>query len=248
MSEAPTVIHVDRLDLAFAPRLWPFAVEHRAEIDTFFAALQRKNPALWNGRVLMLGGYTLADGVFKGEYLETDYASFAAWQHWGRSAVGVYDCFSAAAVMSSDGAFLLGVMGENTLNAGKIYFPCGTPDPSDIAAGRVDLEFSVWRELKEETGFDPGEFIVEPGWSTVFALPLIAHIKLLRSRLSADALRARALQHLAREQKPELCDIRIVRRPAVIEPAIRDWAAAFLAQRLVFRGTGSNVDLSRDNA
>jgi 8-oxo-dGTP pyrophosphatase MutT (NUDIX family) len=232
MRDAPTVVHVDRLDLAFAPRPWPFAVERRADIDAFFAALQRKNPALWNGRVLMLRGYTLADGVFKGEYLETDYASFAAWQNWGRPPVGVYDCFSAAAVRSSDGAFLLGMMGENTLNAGKIYFPCGTPDPSDIAGRRVDLEFSVRRELKEETGFDVGEFIAEPGWSTVFALPLVAHIKLLRSQLTANALRARSLQHLARENKPELCDIRIVRRPADLEPAIRDWAAAFLAQHL----------------
>src|SRR5450756_2174168 len=65
---------------------------------------------------------------------------------------------------------------------------------------RVDLDFSVRRELKEETGLDIAEFTAESGWTTVFDLPLIAHIKVLRSGESAEALRARVLDHLARER------------------------------------------------
>ena len=230
MCGTPTVILVDRLELSLMPQPWPFAVERRVAIDAQFAAWQQKNPALWNGPVLMLRHYALAHGVFRGEYLETDYASFAFWRHCGGPAAGVYDCFSAAAVQAADGAFLLGVMAPHTFNAGKIYFPCGTPDSNDIVGGRVDLEFSVRRELTEETGFDPAEFLMEPGWATVFDPPLIAHIKVFKSHESAEVLGRRALEHLAGEQKAELREIRIVRGAADINPEMESWSRAFLAQ------------------
>jgi len=229
------IVRHDRLDLTFAPKAWPFAQERRAEIDAWFAAGQRENPALWNGRVLLLHDYAVRDGVFRGQYLETDFASFAAWRDWGRPPAAIHDCFAAAAILTADRAFLLGVMGPHTANAGYTYFPCGTPDRDDIVGGRVDLDVSVRRELKEETGLDIAEFTAEPGWSTVFELPLIAHIKVLRSRQSAEQIRARILDYLAGEKQPELSDIRIVRSPADFEPAIRSWATAFLVQRFAVR-------------
>ncbi len=227
-----SVIHsIERLDLCFAPKPWVFANERRADIDGWFAAQQRENPALWNGRVLLLDEYAITNGVFRGSYLETDFASFAAWRHWGAPAAAVYDCFGAAAVVAADGAFLLGVMGPHTANAGRIYFPCGTPDPGDIVENRVDLDFSVRRELKEETGLDIAEFTAEPGWTTVIDASLIAHIKVLHSRESADALRARVLAHLASERQPELADIRILRSPADFDAAMPRFVTGFLNQR-----------------
>jgi 8-oxo-dGTP pyrophosphatase MutT (NUDIX family) len=227
------LFRVERLDLAFAPRPWPFAEERRAEIDAFFAELQRQNPALWNGRVLLLYRQRVSGGVFEGDYLETDYASFLAWRRWGSPPAGVRDCFSAAAIVSSDGAVLLGEMGPHTANAGKIYFPCGTPDPSDIVDGKVDLAWSVERELKEETGLDIAAFAAEPGWTTVVDGPLIVQVRTLRSAQPADELRARMLAHLASEAQPELSDIRIVRGPADYAPAmpafVMAWLDAFFA-------------------
>ena len=230
MSAGVFLVHVDRLDLTFAPKSWAFAQERRPEIDAYFAALQREKPAIWNGRVLLLYHQVLADGVFRGAYLETDFASFAAWRHWGMPAAG-YDCFGAAVIATVDGAFLLGHMGAHTASAGYIYFPCGTPEPGDIVDGKVDLDFSVRRELKEETGFDVAEFTAEPGWTTVVDGGLIAQLKVLRSNESAEALRARMLEHLAREKQPELSDIRIVRGPADLDPAMPRFVTAFLAQR-----------------
>jgi 8-oxo-dGTP pyrophosphatase MutT (NUDIX family) len=123
---------------------------------------------------------------------------------------------------------LLGVMGQQNFNAGSIYFPCGTPDPSDIIDGKVDLDFSVRRELKEETGIDAAGLEIEPGWTTVIDGPLIAHIKTLRSHESAETLRARMLAHLAREAQPELSNVRIVRGPADFDPAMPGFVTAFL--------------------
>lgn len=226
--QEPAVVSVDHLDLTFDPRPWPFAVERRAEIDAFFAQLQREKPAVWNGRTLLLYECAMTEGVLRGRYLETDYASFTAWCTWGRPPAGAYDCFGAGAVITADNAVLVGVMGPHNFNAGHIYFPCGTPDPSDIINGKVDLDFSVRRELKEETGIDVSELTMEPGWIAIVDGNLIAHIKPLRSPENAESLRDRILAHLASEDEPELSDIRIVRGPADFDPAMTRWVTAFL--------------------
>jgi len=228
MNEAPAVFRVERLELSFVPKPWAFAAEKRAEIDAYFAALQRQKPKIWNGRVLLLHHQLVSDGVFKGDFLETDFASFVAWRQWGFPAAGVRDCFGAGAIVSADGAVLLGVMGAHTANAGRIYFPCGTPDPSDIMGGKVDFERSVQRELEEETGLAVEAFAADPGWTTVVDGALIAQIKVLRSGEQTQALRARMLDHLKRERQPELADIRIVRGPADFDKAMPRFVTTFL--------------------
>lgn len=225
---SPAIFPVERLALSFAPKSWAFAVERRAEIDAFFEGLKCEKPAIWNGRVLLLHHQQVRDSVFSGEFLETDYASFAAWTAWGRPPAGVRDCFGAAALLAGDGAFLLGVMGPHTFHAGRIYFPCGTPDPDDIADGEVDLDFSVWRELEEETGLTGAEVDVRSGWTTVVDGSLISQIKLMRARQDAESLRARILTHLSRERQPELADIRIVRGQKDFDAAMPRYVTAFL--------------------
>jgi 8-oxo-dGTP pyrophosphatase MutT (NUDIX family) len=223
-----SVFKVDRLELAFAPKPWAFAEDKKEEIAAYFAELRRRKPAVWNGRVLLLHRHVLSEGVFQGDYLETDYAGFRAWCAWGMPETGVRDCFGAGAVISSDGAVLLGVMGPHTANAGQIYFFAGTPDPSDIFDGRVDLKASVARELKEETGCDIDEFDAAPDWIVVLDEGRIVQIKILRSAETAEALRERMLAYLAREKQPELEDIRIVRGVRDIAPAMQPFTTAFL--------------------
>ncbi len=228
----PVELHsVDRLELTFEPKPWPFAQQRQAEIAANFERMRREKPALYNGRVLLLHRYDLAGGVLRGAYLDTDYASFTYWirQSWPDG--GVYDCFGTAAMQAADGAFLLGEMGPHTFNAGQIYFPCGTPGPEDVHGGTVDLDFSVRRELTEETGLDAADFTAESGWTIAFDGALIVAIKVLRSGLAAEPLRARIVDWMARQRQPELADIRIVRGSADFDPHMRRFVRAFLAQR-----------------
>lgn len=225
------VIRTARLELLFRPKIWTFANERRTDIDAHFVRLQKAKPELWNGRVLLAHEHSLSGGVFRAALLETDYASFRAWRDWRAADAGVCDCFAAAAIRTADGAFLLGEMGNHTANAGQIYFPCGTPDPSDIKGGLVDLDGSVARELTEETGLSVSEFSAEPGWFTVIDGSLIAHIKLLHAGEAAEALRARIVEHLKRETQPELADIRIARSSADFDAMMPNFVTAFLAQQ-----------------
>jgi 8-oxo-dGTP pyrophosphatase MutT (NUDIX family) len=224
----PRVAVFERLEMMFVPKPWRFADEHSAEIGSSFAEMQRAKPELWNGRVLLLYEHEIAGRLFRGRFLETDYASFKVWRAWGMPEAGVCDCFALGALRAADGAFLLGVMGPHTANAGEIYCPAGTPDPIDLVGAAVDFERSVRRELAEETGLTPADYAAEPGWRTVIDGPTIAHFKVLNARQDAATLRACILDFLARDPLPELCDIRIVRGPADLDPMIPDFVAVFL--------------------
>lgn len=227
MSEL-SVAAIDRLDFAFAPWPWRFAAEHRARIDEHFAERRRAVPELWNGRVLLLHEYAMSDATLRGAFFETDFASFVAWRDWGFPPAEAVNCFAMGAIRASDGAFLAGVMGAKTANAGRIYFPAGTPDPDDIVGTRVDLAGSVLREVAEETGLGREHFEPEPGWHAVLTGPRIALMKILRAHEPAEALRARILNHIAGEAQPELADVRIIRSEADFDPMMPEFVPAFL--------------------
>jgi 8-oxo-dGTP pyrophosphatase MutT (NUDIX family) len=222
------IVRIRRLELVFAPRPWPFAEARRAEIARHFDRLKQTKPAIWNGRILLLHDHAVDGDVFRGAYLETDYASFVAWRDWGFPDATVRHCFSLGALRASDGSFLLGVMNSHTLNAGKIYFPTGVPDPSDIVGGMVDLAASARREMAEETGLHADAYEAEDGWYCVLAKPHIAHFKVLRAHDTAVALCARIRAHLAREVEPELADVRIVRGPPDLDPMMPLTVTTFL--------------------
>jgi 8-oxo-dGTP pyrophosphatase MutT (NUDIX family) len=223
------VIAVERLDLRLEQHPWPWAEANRAFIDRHFEMARREHPALWNGRVLLLHRFAIEANLFRGAYLETDFAAFLAWRDAGFPDPSVKNCFSMGALRAADGAFFLGRMARQTANAGKIYFPAGTPDPGDVRPdGTVDLMGSVLRELKEETGLLAGEVSPGPRWQAVLAGARIGLMRPLRVREDCEKLAARIRAFIAREKSPELEDIVIVRKPADLVPEIPDFVRAYL--------------------
>jgi hypothetical protein len=220
---------LDRAEITSEPWSWPFATDRRADIDGFFTTLQRERPGVWNGRALLLNRYAIRDGILRGTCFETDYASLCAWRDWRFPDPSVHNIFAAAALQSADGAWLLGEMAPDTAAAGLRYFPCGTPEPSDVdATGTLDLEGNLVRELREETGLDMAELAVVPGWSFVRDRCYIALMKHLTARQSADELRARIMGIIAQQQRPELVDIHIVRGPNELDPRMPHFMTMFL--------------------
>jgi len=224
-----------RADFSFQPWAWPFAQRRRAEIDAHFAARRARTPELWNGRVLLLRDWHLDGDALTGTFFETDFASFIAWRDWGFPDADATNCFSMGALRASDGAYLLGVMASHTANAGRAYFPAGTPEPEDIAGNTVDLAANVLREVAEETGLTAADFDVAAGWTAVFAGRRVALMKELQAREPAEALRGRILRHLARERQPELSDMRIVRDRGGFQADVPEFVTAFLEHVLPAR-------------
>ena len=225
----PPVIHrVTALDLPVRPWSWPFAQARRAEIDAHFASEQRTRPALWNGRVLLGRNPHFSGDRLTADYFETGFASFLAWRDWGFPDNSVFNGFGMGALLCNDGAFVLGEMADHTANAGRIYFPSGTPDLDDVKGGRLDVEGSVIRELEEETGLGPGDYRAEPHWDCVNTGVAIAAIRILHVDMTGEALRTRIEANLAGQRQPELNRIHLVRGRGDLSAAMPRFVTAYL--------------------
>lgn len=230
----PAVIHrVTTLDLTFEPFAWPFATERRAEIDAHFIASQREKPRMWNGRVLLGRKPSFREGRLTASYFETDFASLLAWRDWGFPKKGdVFNGFGMGALRCADGAFVLGEMAAHTANAGRIYFPSGTPDLNDVAGGAVDIAGSVIREVEEETGLTPAEYRTEPHWDCVVSDASIAMMRTLHVDACGEAVKLQIETNLARQARPELSAIHLVRAISDLTKDMPRFVTAFVAQEL----------------
>ena len=132
------------------------------------------------------------------------------------------------ALRSADGAFVLGEMGQHTANAGRIYFPSGTPDLDDVRDGAVDIAGSVAREVEEETGLAEADYNANPHWDCVVSGAAIAMIRILHVDMPGEALRARIKASLARQPQPELSAIHLVRETRDLTAAMPRFVTAFI--------------------
>ncbi len=219
---------VRTLELAVSGAPWAFAEEKRTEIAAHFAKVREAKPAIWNGKVLLCRSPRAEGGVHRAEYFETDFASFLAWRDWGFPDKSVFNSFGSGALRSADGAFVLGRMSAHTANAGRIYFPAGTPDPNDVADGRVDLAMSIAREVAEEVGLDPSAYRASEDWTTVETGQVVACMRLLQSPLSAVELKLRIEAFIRSEASPELSGVKLVRSRADFDPQMPTFITAFL--------------------
>lgn len=221
------ITRLERLDLLVGSREWPYARENAALIAAHFAAEAEKRP-LWNGQLLLMHDWRIdgANGV--GQYFQTDFASFLTWRDLGFADPDIRNGFGMAALRSAEGHFVLGEMAGTTANAGKVYFPAGTPDPLDVRGDRLDMEGSVRRELAEETGLGDAECTFSPEWVAVDAGPRLALMKPVHSRLPAEELARRILAHGHTGEHPEFSAVRMVRTREDFTEAMPPFIRAYL--------------------
>jgi 8-oxo-dGTP pyrophosphatase MutT (NUDIX family) len=208
----PQIIPLKGLNARYEPVTWDFAEKNRGDIEAHWQKLITEKPALFNGIVLMQHRFAIEDGIYYAAYAPVDYASFTAWIKFGQPGAPRRNGFAMGALRSSDGAFLLGVMGAHTFNSGKMYFAAGTPDMGDVTAdGIVDLATSLTRELQEETGIRTEEITVGDQWTVVLDGFRCAFLKPVTLQYDAKTARQIIMDRLASDTDQELSDIAIVR-------------------------------------
>ncbi|HEX2553841.1 MAG TPA: NUDIX hydrolase [Microvirga sp.] len=220
MDRTVAISRVARLDAVCAPFDWTWARENRGAIAANWAQRSADKPQMFNGRVLLVSRYEEAGETVRPTYFATDFADFLGWRDLGYPDDTIANGFAMAALQGSDGAYVCGVMGGGTANAGRVYFPSGTPDLSDLRPdGTVDLAGSVTRELAEETGLVPDPAAVADHWIVVRQWPAIAFLRPVVFAEPAEALAQRIRDAVAAQGEPELAGARVIRGPADIDEA-----------------------------
>lgn len=234
------ILEVDRLDCRFVDHHWGFAIERIDMIERHWRERRRANPALYDGWVLLASRVSRAIGedgarILRMSFFKTRFSRFIAWRDLGWPDKSIYNCFSMPAVRAHDGAYLVGEMGPSHSFAGQLYFPCGTPDPSDIVAGGgVDLAGSLARELAEETGLDAAKARgAAANWTVIFDRQNVACVKRLDFDAPSQALAAKVKAFLAAERAPELADAHMISSPeALSDVRLPPFMVAYLMRAL----------------
>lgn len=206
-----------RCDLTLGEGAWPFETERAAEIREHWRDAVAEKPAMWDGRVLLMTEWSLADGVLDGRFADVAYSSYHAWKTWGFPDASVVNCFGSAMILSGDGALIYGIMAASTSNGGKIFPVAGMLDHQDVTEDRrIDISASVARELGEETGLSVSDcqrgerFAIRDG-------QLLSVAEVLQFNETADVLAARIREMIAADPDPELEDVVILRQASDLD-------------------------------
>jgi 8-oxo-dGTP pyrophosphatase MutT (NUDIX family) len=228
----------DRLDCRVVEHRWPFDADESGAIAEHWAERTRVNPSLYDGVVLLARRADAkvddtGDRVLDVEFFEARFSRFLAWRDFGWVDESVFNVFAMPALRTSDGAFLLGEMAPGHSYAGRIYFPCGTPDREDVVGDAVDLDGSLVRELAEEAGIAVAREDLAPSWRIVFAGQQVACMKIIDWPETAAEVRSRAEAFIASEPTPELSGVHLIsRRAELADPRISAFVAGFLESLL----------------
>lgn len=203
----------------------------RASVSGRWAAMLEANPHLWDGRILGVSPPVIGeDGVLRSEAREDAFSAFLTWREAGFPEIGLRNLFGSALVVSADGFLILGVMGDDTANAGRIYPPGGSLEPRDVREdGRVDVARSTEIELAEETGLNSADARLGK-LVAVLDGPRVSIGQAFHFDASADELLARIRADLERQEHRELADVVAIKRAS--DAAGRGQVMAYTAELL----------------
>jgi hypothetical protein len=211
VKQEPSIIHLREVDARKVEHDWAWPRENGAAIAANWARRTADKPKMFNGRVFVLRQMSIDGDCARCGYAEVDFRDFISWIDMGFPDDTIANGFAAGALMGSDGAFICGVMGKDTANAGRVYFASGTPDLDDLRSdGSLDLGESLLRELVEETALAPHEFEITNEWILVRTWPTYAFIRYVKARVPAQVLAERIRANIAKQKDPELDDVVVI--------------------------------------
>jgi 8-oxo-dGTP pyrophosphatase MutT (NUDIX family) len=188
--------------------------ENKLEIVTNWDAELRANPALFNGDFFMAEEAHIADGSFAAIYRRTRFETMMHWKK-NQTLFKPWHIFAVGVIVSSDNALIAGRMASSTAAAGRVYFPAGSFDETDVRNEILDIDGNMRREVMEETAIDLAG--ARRSDSRMYLVTADRSIALFRRHyfdLNAQELLKLIRGHIADEINSELDDVIAVASPA----------------------------------
>ncbi|MBO6716763.1 MAG: NUDIX hydrolase [Rhizobiaceae bacterium] len=204
------VFQVSDVDVRLAGEPLAFEAANRDAIAANWQAELEANPALFNGRSVLLSSLALRDGRLVGRCHEIGYSTLLYWLKHRETSASEH-CFAHAMLISSDGALVAARMAAHTVNAGKVYFAAGSFEPEDFQDGRADVDGNMIREVREETGLDLSALQPDPGYLAYSASIGTAIFRRYRLTERADEIAEQVRSFIAAEVEPEITEPVIIR-------------------------------------
>jgi 8-oxo-dGTP pyrophosphatase MutT (NUDIX family) len=222
------VVPVSGLDVRLDPAPHPFEIGHQLAIEENWRREREANPALFDGRLVLLSEVGYDDGRVVGRCHSVRYATLLYWRR--ARPQGAEHAYAHAALVSSDNALVAIRMGAHTANAGKVYFAAGSFEAVDFIDGVVDVEANMAREVREETGLDISGLPRDDEYQLFSRDGITVVFKRYYIDQPAEQIAAKITDFVERETDPEIAGPVIIRGrdnlPDGVMPymnAIIDW-------------------------
>lgn len=213
------VQRVDACRLVRAGEVWSFARNNEGAIADHWQRRSAENPNFFDGRVHVIGTEPeVREGSFNARLIEVSFSSFLYWKDTGFGDAATYDGFGSALIRARGGEVVLARQSPSNLNAGLVYMPGGFIDCRDVGEdGTVDIDGSIARELREETGMSFEDFERRPGYLVTRQGRQFSIAVELLSGLAAGDLVARLSDNIARQRHAELAGFVVIGSAAELE-------------------------------
>lgn len=168
--------------------------EYKASVDGYWNSLIESGKTFFRGDIFTITSISCeGEGVLINVQL-TDYAHFLYTMY--KNEFDEYDCrviYTSVLVETSDGKFVIGVMGKDTFAPQKLQFIGGGIDKADLNGEILDLEHNIRKEIAEELGLDASDkslikdfkpYLIKDGGRTNF----LSAIFKLDLRINGDEL------------------------------------------------------------
>ncbi|MEO1719140.1 MAG: hypothetical protein AAFR23_02805, partial [Pseudomonadota bacterium] len=163
------VSFVARVALTLGRESIPFGHAAQSAIDAHWASRASRNPALFDGAIVMLGAYDISHDTLRARCLNARFRDYLFWREVcdrgrkfcaddaeGAALRNVRHLFGCGLLITRDGGFVTVRAAAGTMNDGRLHLPGGFVDRTDAAdrhgTASVDIDRQIARELDEELG------------------------------------------------------------------------------------------------